>query len=286
MFHKTKNVRTVLILMAVIFFPLFLHAQQENKDSLGMLNENLNNVIVDSAAELPYEVTTGEGGYNGDQAAMPSKYFLRKDLQSHGGGPDSVYMQRLPDSVIAEMRNDDEFWYVNAVFEKKEKKKKEESYTPISESALFQTILWLVIIGGFAAFVIIYLSNSNVSLFRKKNIIIHSDEELELDTDNIFEINYRREIDKAVAAGNFRFAVRLMFLQALKNLSEKNIIQYKPDRTNFDYLLQLHTTGHYSDFFRLTRNYEYSWYGQFDIDKEKFVLIRNDFENFDNKLKY
>ena len=76
-----------------------------------------------------------------------------------------------------------------------------------------------------------------------------------------------------------------MFLRILKNLSDKKIIQYKQDRTNFDYLLQLHSTKYYADFFRLTRNYEYSWYGQFDIEPEKFSIIKNDFENFDRNLK-
>jgi hypothetical protein len=77
-----------------------------------------------------------------------------------------------------------------------------------------------------------------------------------------------------------------MFLRLLKSLADKNIIQYKPDRTDFDYLMQLHSTGYYDDFFRLTRNYEYSWYGQFDIDHERFSVMRKDFDNFDNKLKY
>ena len=104
---------------------------------------------------------------------------------------------------------------------------------------------------------------------------------MEAETDNIFEINYQKEIDKAVSKGNYRFAVRLMFLQLLKNLSDKQVIHYRQDSTNFDYLLQLHQTRHYQDFFRLTRNYEYSWYGQFDIDPDTFSLIRKDFENFD-----
>ena len=59
------------------------------------------------------------------------------------------------------------------------------------------------------------------------------------ETENIFEINFQQEIDKAVQAGNYRLAVRLLFLRLLKNLAEKNIIQYQQDRTNFDYLMQL-----------------------------------------------
>ena len=105
-----------------------------------------------------------------------------------------------------------------------------------------------------------------------------------METDDIFAINYQKEIDKAVGMSNYRLAVRLMFLRLLRNLSDKKIIQYKQDSTNFDYMMQLRSTTIYPDFFRITRNYEYSWYGQFDIDKEKYSIIKKEFENFETKL--
>ena len=103
-------------------------------------------------------------------------------------------------------------------------------------------------------------------------------------SDDIFEISYSKEINKAITSGNYRLAVRLMFLQLLKNLSERNIIEYTQDRTNFDYLLQLHQSSYYKDFFRLTRNYEFAWYGHFDINKEAFSSIKSDFETFNRRL--
>jgi len=87
-----------------------------------------------------------------------------------------------------------------------------------------------------------------------------------------------------VNAGDYRLAIRLMFLRLLKQLSQKKIIEYKQERTNFDYLSQLHATGFYNDFFRLTRNYEYTWYGKFEVSGETFGIIKSEFENFDRKL--
>ena len=61
---------------------------------------------------------------------------------------------------------------------------------------------------------------------------------------------------------------------------EEQIFEQR-DRTNFDYLLQLGSTKYYNDFFRLTRNYEYSWYGQFPVSEEAYKVIKKEYERFD-----
>jgi hypothetical protein len=285
MFPAHHNIKKSGLLIALIFVSVFLHAQNEEMpDSTRLLSEDLDRVT-DTIVEPDPEDITDE---DDDETAVTTTniYFLQKGSQANGGGPDSIQWRQFPDSSLKKLQKDDDFWYVNYPFEKKEEEAEIDTGTPFMETPLFQTILWLVIIGGFATFVIIYLANSNVGLFRKKNNVVKSDEAMEAETDNIFEINYQKEIDRAVSKGNYRFAVRLMFLQLLKNLSDKQVIHYRQDSTNFDYLLQLHQTRHYQDFFRLTRNYEYSWYGQFDIDPDTFSLIRKDFENFDYKLNH
>ena len=207
-------------------------------------------------------------------------YFLER--WERGGDSSLVRQHKLPDTLVKEMQEDDKFWYANAIFEKKKKEELDLSnnkYVPLGQRTWFQTLIWLVIIGGFAAFLIIYLTGSNVGLFRKKNKMVQASEEEDI-TEDIFAINYQKEIDKAAMQGNHRLAVRLMYLRLLKNMSEKNIIQYKQDKTNLDYLLQLHPTAYYKDFFRLTRNYEYSWYGLFEVSEGAYKIIRNDFEQF------
>lgn len=233
----------------------------------------------DTIPAIPLEensVTTGD-------TQTKSEYFSDKNLFSH----ESIHVRHLPDSVINKMKQDGDFWYASAVFSKNKEKKdnqKSSEHVPLGERTWFQTLIWLIIIGCFAAFIMIYLKNSNVLLFRKKPKNITSTAEEEMETDDIFGINYSKEIEKAVNRSNYRFAVRLMFLRLLKQLAEKNIIQYKQDKTNLDYLLQLNRTNYYQDFFRITRNYEYSWYGQFEISPENFSLIKNDFEKFEQRL--
>jgi len=283
MFPKYHSIKKIALVLPLILFSLAMNAQQkDHTDSARILSHDLEN-ITDTLEEPPPEEAKVDKGYQDSPVLKKSVYFLSKQLPASGEGPDSLQIRKLPDSVVTKLQSDDDFWYVNYLFEK-EKKKNEN--VPFTETTLFQTILWLVIIGGFATFVIIYLANSNAGLFRKAGKTTITGEEEEIETDNIFEINYEREITKAVSNGNYRLAVRLMFLRALKDLSDKKIILYKQDRTNFDYLLQLHSTRYYNDFFRLTRNYEYSWYGQFAIEPEKFTIIKDDFENFDRNLTY
>jgi hypothetical protein len=136
---------------------------------------------------------------------------------------------------------------------------------------------------GFTVFLIIYLGNSNVGIFRRKVIRATGNEDEPM-PDDIFAINYQKEIDKAVFSGNYRLAVRLHYLQLLKQMADRGTIHYTQDKTNFDYLVELQPTAYYDHFFRATRNYEYSWYGKFPVSENAYQLIRKDFSDLDQQL--
>lgn len=210
-----------------------------------------------------------------------------KDFFLIRSSADSLHVQQrnVPDSIVSAMQEDEDFWYANAVIEKEKSKPDKESarYIPIGQRTWFQTLLWLLIIGGFAAALMWYLAGSNVGLFRRKNKSENAEDEAII-TEDIFAINYQREIDRAASQRDYRLAVRLMFLRLLKNMSERNIIRYKQDKTNLDYLLQLHPTAYYKDFFRITRNYEYSWYGKFEVSEDAYKIIRTEFDHLERKL--
>jgi len=209
------------------------------------------------------------------------------DLKNSANPSDGFPKQKLPDSILKEMQQDKDFWYANYVFEKEKKENDKDlrinESTPLRDQSWFKTLMWLIIIAGFVFALISYLGSTNTRLFRRSIKSIADESQLD-ETENIFEINYKERIGRAVKDGNFQLAVRLHFLQMLKTLSGKNMIQYKQDRTNFDYLTQLRTTSYYNDFFRLTRNYEYAWFGNFAVNEETYYVIKNDFEKFDSSL--
>lgn len=261
------------LLFFLLLFPALIQAQ----DDTTLLADSLSPVVIE---EPPAEYQPPAQPSTED---FETDYFLKKGDSAQDN---SIIQRHVPDSFIKKMQQDDDFWYANAEIKKEKKPEdKESTYTPVGDQQWFQTLLWLLIIGGFAAAIMWYLAGSNVGLFRKRNRGLQTTAEEELATEDIFAINYQREIDKAEAAGNYRLAIRLLFLRVLKDMAGKNIIQYKQDRTNLDYLFQLHSTGYYNNFFRITRNYEYSWYGQFDVGEDAYRIIRNDFKQFDSQIR-
>lgn len=259
------------LLFSLLLFPAWVQAQVDTAFLADSLPTEIRETPAEDQSQDDVAIDDNETGY-----------FSKT---GHAPGDSSMMQRHVPDSLVKKMKQDDDFWYANAEIKEEKRDDKKSNYIPLGQQQWFQTLLWLVIIAGFAAVIIWYLAGSNVGLFRRKNKAIQTTGEEELSTEDIFAINYQKEIDKAEAIGNYRLAIRLMFLRLLKDMSEKNIIQYKQDRTNLDYLLQLHPTVYYNNFFRITRNYEYSWYGQFEVGKDAFRMIRNDFNQLDLQLQ-
>ncbi|RYF78312.1 MAG: DUF4129 domain-containing protein, partial [Chitinophagaceae bacterium] len=148
----------------------------------------------------------------------------------------------------------------------------------------FQNLLWIIILCSFIAVVIWYLASSNIRLFSKQSKKIVEEGPEEEMTDDIFSIQYEKEIQKAEGAGNYRLAVRLWYLKTLREMADRNIIDYRHERTNNEYVNSLAGGRYYRDFFRLTRNFEYTWYGQFPLSSEGYNMMRRDFSSFKTTL--
>ena len=57
--------------------------------------------------------------------------------------------------------------------------------------------------------------------------------------ENIHAINFDQAIQDALFRKEFRLAIRLLFLQALKLLADKNHIHWQPGKTNHEYVEEL-----------------------------------------------
>lgn len=186
---------------------------------------------------------------------------------------------------VAQMQKDEDFWYINTVPEKAKAPVAQKIPEPRKDPEWLRNLLWVLVVGGFVVLIVWFLMASGVQLFRKSPpVVARPEEEEEYTTENLFDIDYERALKRATADQNYRLAIRLMYLQTLKELALRNIIQYRQERTNSDYLMQLFTTSYYKDFFRLTRNFEYAWYGQFAVSPALFEQIRNEFATFKQRM--
>ncbi|MEP1151968.1 MAG: hypothetical protein ABJH08_09585 [Balneola sp.] len=91
-------------------------------------------------------------------------------------------------------------------------------------------------------------------------------------------------IKQALEKKNYGLAVRLLYQKSLLLLSEHELINYKQDKTNYEYLKELndHPSANYFD--RLTYFHEYIDYGHFEIDEERFKTVNNIFLQFQRSL--
>lgn len=262
----------LLLAGSLLFVPALLPAQSD-EDSTIMAEEGVKEPPVEVDEYGDTIITPGQG-----------KHFLEKDETDSF----SINERGLPPGYGKKIKEDKDFWYADADVKKKEERKVEQtgsSYTPFGQRTWVQTLLWIIIIGGFAGAIMWYLADSNVGLFRKKSIAASHEAGTDEMPEDIFAINYQKEIDKAVTQGNYRLAVRMMFLRLLKDLSDKNVIRYKQDKTNLDYLMDLSSTAYYPSFFRLTRHFEYCWYGQFEVTGETYRLIATQFDQFEKQIR-
>ena len=104
--------------------------------------------------------------------------------------------------------------------------------------------------------------------------------------ENIHEIDYDKELHRLISEGKFRLAVRLLYLRALKKLSDAQLIQWQPDKTNYNYLTEISKPELKNDFSQLTLQFDYIWYGDFPIDEQKFEPIKQSFNHFNNQIKW
>ena len=140
--------------------------------------------------------------------------------------------------------------------------------------------IFAIVVTGFLLYFLLrfLISKEGGFFFRKKNSKVEiAGTEIH---ENIHEINFPETITKHERSGDFRSAVRYRFLLVLKQLSDKNVINWTPEKTNKDYIAEIAESRLKEAFTDLVYIFDYVWYGEFPIDeisykhfKEKFGAV-------------
>lgn len=144
--------------------------------------------------------------------------------------------------------------------------------------------IFLFLILGFVVYLVVRaLINKEGSLWifgrSAKNIAVH-----DLTEENIHQMDFRSLVEDTKRSGDYRLGVRYYYLWLLKGLAAREIIDWHPDKTNTDYLYEIKSEATRKDFEYLSYIYDYSWYGEFEIDAAAFAKAEKAFLKTINTL--
>ncbi|MEP7236567.1 MAG: DUF4129 domain-containing protein [Ferruginibacter sp.] len=155
-------------------------------------------------------------------------------------------------------------------------------FNSILGSLVLRVILWTLAI-GFVLFIIYRLFLAE-GVFQRRTKTAADDEAAVEEEVITKESDFDRLIRLAFQNGNYRQAIRYQYLRTLHLLADKNFVQLSPDKTNFQYVHEIANRSHQQDFEALTLNYEYVWYGEFNIEKDIYQKIETNFISLNQKL--
>ena len=140
--------------------------------------------------------------------------------------------------------------------------------TPMNFSGLRTLVIVLLVAA--LLFIMILIVKNHSSNLKVKNDLEYSIQQAEMNIDKS-DLNYL--LQEALDQKKYKLALRIYYLIIIKELNISGSIKYKKDKTNFAYLLEMRTNDHFKEFKKLTRIYEFFWYGDKDLDHVKFEPI-------------
>lgn len=123
--------------------------------------------------------------------------------------------------------------------------------------------------------------NSRALLYSKENenLVSLSEDEHIIKNEDINQL-----IQKALEENNYRLAIRYYYLLILKQMSEKELIDWQMQKTNDDYINELGEEELKRPFSHITKLYDYIWYGDFPIDEAKYLKAESKFSSLQKTL--
>ena len=199
--------------------------------------------------------------------------FDHAKIDSLKNSPDFIYTENIIEETASMWeRFWDFFWFLlNKLFFGSE--------TYVARQAIY-VVLGLILIA-----VIVYQVIKNTKGSLTSNNSLDNPDLAFADIENINTIDFDVEINKALATLNYRLGLRLMYLKALKKLSDKEYINWDVSKTNSQYYKELQNPDLKNQFITLTYKFEYAWYGNLPINQQDFSVTQSQFSTFYQAIK-
>jgi hypothetical protein len=247
----------ILILASVFFTARNIQAQDTTAvDSVSV------QVLRDDEEESANDDTTDEALSYQDTLQPNFRSVVYDSVQAILGDK-GFYYKRYMDSLL------------RAIQVKEQKPRRTIRINGGFDLSIFGIIFWIVAIGLFVYLVYrLFLSNSSFFSRSRKNI----SSDIQVTTEDTSDPDSM--LRNAIKNGNYRLAVRYLYLQALRRLSEKKFIEINSNKTNYEYVNEVRKHKFANEFASLTLQYEYVWYGEYPLDERLFNQIEEGFSQF------
>ncbi len=252
-------------LFTVLWLLVFcLHAIGQQADTVVTDQEEVMAPAIELDEDTSAYVVSPEEYEEDEEAYIPMPLFIPVDtIEALKRKKEYSYMQNL-DSLLKNLNV----------------KMLEEPEDPPSKS-IFDIGIIKLIIWGVAIFAVLFLLNQlfagQQSLFAGNKKLTLEEEDAGLPEKTTSPLILSQQ---AAARGEYRLAIRYQYAYILQLLNEKNHIVFLPQKTNDQYLKEVRAKPLAPDFATLTLQYEYVWYGEFNLNKEQYESIAGGYRNF------
>jgi Domain of unknown function (DUF4129) len=140
--------------------------------------------------------------------------------------------------------------------------------TEARKPANFSWILY-VVVGIVIALLVLMLFNMR-RMFRSKGAKAL---QFSQETEDIHTMDFPTLLQQALAVPDYRKAIRLRFLEALKSLEDAGAIRWRPEKTNRDYAFELSHPDARTWYREAMLVFDYTWYGHYTAEFKHFERL-------------
>ena len=210
--------------------------------------------------------------------------FAEKDTLAPFFDKSEIEIRKINESSLEKYKNDDDFNYYRIYESPETLWDKIQYYLSKIVNFIFNNekpigifFRYLVIIILIFT-VVFFLVKSKFRRLFFKNKTISEDILISENIEDINKLDIDELIRKAKTDENWRLATRYYYLKLLKHLSSNEIIVWEINKTNRDYINELRESNYFDSFNKLSRIYNYVWYGNFTISESNFIEISVEFD--------
>jgi hypothetical protein len=206
-----------------------------------------------------------------DSSVLEVRVFPKGRIEAYKGQLDFNYRIQEPEEMS--FWDKVKWWFYNQI---------EQLFSHKAVSTGFKWALWMLTIVVLAYAIVRFIGTDRVLLFvtgRKAPSLAFTTGE-----EDIHAMDIDAEIASAEQSGDLRRAIRLQYLRSLKLLSDRGRIEWSTSKTNIDYLFELRGSALEEGFRRITRIFEYTWYGEMEIGPSQYQRTSAWFADFDKTV--